>query len=74
MQRSLLAAAAALTLLAPLAAAQSNTIPGLDVILGRLDGLNDEGRTGTFPNGRNRGSPSPPIGRPTAPPRSAPGD
>ncbi len=48
-----LAAIAALALLAPLGSAQSNTISGLDVSLGFLDGLDDEGRTGTFPNGRN---------------------
>ncbi len=48
-----LAALAALALLTPLTNAQSNTIPGLDVLLGFLDGINDLGRTGTFPNGRN---------------------
>lgn len=48
-----LAALAAITFLAPVSTAQSNTISGLDVILGQLDGLDDLGRTGTFPNGRS---------------------
>lgn len=36
-----------------LASAQGNTIPGLGVRLAELDDLNANGRTGTYPNGRN---------------------
>lgn len=51
--KRLLPSLVALALIAPASLAQSNLIPGLDVELGFLDGLDDEGRTGTFPNGRN---------------------